>query len=109
MTEEPDYILDLGPWAAAGSEDPGPNVYADSADLQDPSVGDPSGRSASAGGRQQRRRPWIGVHFRCCGVYSRIWRNREGTAYIGYCPRCGRRVRVLIGPDGTDARFFEAI
>lgn len=59
--------------------------------------------SASRGAR-----PWVGIHFDCCGVYTRIYRNSEKTAYIGRCPRCTRRVRLAVGPDGTDARFFVA-
>ena len=54
------------------------------------------------------RRCWLGIQFECCGVYARVYRNSEGTSYVGLCPRCGGRVRVPIGPDGTDTRFFRA-
>lgn len=54
------------------------------------------------------RRPWVGVRFDCCGVYARVYRNAEGTAYIGRCPRCTKRVRMTIGPGGTASRFFVA-
>lgn len=61
--------------------------------------------AASAGAP---KRPWVGVRFDCCGVYLRIYRNREGTAYEGACPKCTRRVRLKVGPDGTSSRFFVA-
>jgi hypothetical protein len=51
-------------------------------------------------------RPYLGIHFACCGVYSRIYRNAEQTAYVGHCPRCTRRVQVHIVPGGTNQRFF---
>jgi hypothetical protein len=51
-------------------------------------------------------RPYLGVHFACCGVYTRVYRNAEQTAYFGYCPRCTRRVRIGIASGGTDQRFF---
>ena len=51
---------------------------------------------------------FLGVHFECCDVYSRVYPNREQTAYVGHCPRCARRVQFLIGEGGTSERFFRA-
>jgi len=62
----------------------------------------------AGGSSQPKRTPFIGVTFGCCGTYARIHRNREGTAYVGNCPRCARPVRLKIGPGGTDERFFTA-
>lgn len=68
------------------------------------SAGDDSRQpSGTAGGR-----PFLGVHFRCCDVYARIYLVRERAAYKGHCPRCSRPLLVKIGPNGSDARFFEA-
>lgn len=53
-------------------------------------------------------RPWLAVHWRCCHIYSRIYRNADATAYAGRCPSCGKSIRVKIGADGTSSRFFEA-
>jgi hypothetical protein len=54
-------------------------------------------------------RPWIGVHFECCAVYSRIYRTPDATRYEGHCPKCARRVTVGIGPDGVSERIFRAL
>jgi hypothetical protein len=56
----------------------------------------------------QNKRPFLGISFRCCRAYGRVYKNRQRTAYEGACPRCGRKVRVPIGPDGTNQRFFLA-
>jgi hypothetical protein len=58
------------------------------------------------GSRPQQSRPFLSIHFACCGVYCRVYRNSEGTAYAGRCPRCGRAVKFPVGEGGTDQRFF---
>jgi len=78
MADEPDYILEISELGAG----PGPGA---------------------AGGRR-----WIGVHFDCCGVYSRIYRSPTDDAYEGRCPRCAGRLRVAVGPGGTTQRIFRA-
>jgi hypothetical protein len=54
------------------------------------------------------RRRFVGVHFVCCDVYTRVYVNRDETAYEGNCPNCAKRVTLQIGPGGTDSRFFSA-
>ncbi len=83
MSDQPDYIVEIAGVEAAGQ------------------IG---GGQITARGRRR----WLGMHFDCCGLYCRIYRNKEGTAYVGHCPRCARPVRVPIGPDGTDCRLFRA-
>ena len=88
----PDYVVELGGQAPVV----GPR-----------SVG--AGSAASVyGNRAGVGRPWLAVSWRCCGTYSRVYRNRAGDAYEGRCPRCGSPVKAVIGAGGTSARFFEA-
>ena len=56
------------------------------------------------------KKNFIGVTFKCCNIYSRIYLNKSGTAYEGICPRCyKKRVIVqVVEKGGTTERFFEA-
>ena len=51
-------------------------------------------------------RPFLSVLFECCGVYQRIYRDANGAAYRGRCPRCGTPVHFAVSENGTSARFF---
>lgn len=51
---------------------------------------------------------FLGIMFNCCGVYSRIYKNKEGTAYVGRCPKCLKYVKIPVGEGGTSQRFFTA-
>ena len=55
-----------------------------------------------------KSRPFLGMHFRCCNVYARIYLNKAGTAFVGWCPRCANKVEVKVSPQGSDSRFFSA-
>lgn len=57
---------------------------------------------------ERKALPFVGIHFQCCDIYSRIHMNRDSTAFVGNCPRCARPVQILVSADGTDARFFSA-
>ncbi len=54
------------------------------------------------------QRPFLGVQFVNCGHYGRLYRNLQGNAYTGHCPRCMTPVRIGIDPGkGTNCRFFK--
>lgn len=57
---------------------------------------------------EKLKRPFISVMFECCRVYARVYKNKEGTAYVGWCPRCTRQVKVKVGPGGGNNRMFTA-
>ncbi len=57
---------------------------------------------------KNHKRQYLGIWFECCHTYGRLYKNKEGTAYVGRCPHCLRPVHVRIGKDGegTSRRFF---
>lgn len=68
----------------------------------------PHGESAISIRPTLKGRPWLAVHWRCCHVYSRVYRHRTGAYYSGRCPSCGKQVRARVGPGGVSNRFFDA-
>lgn len=54
------------------------------------------------------KKNYLGIMFQCCNVYGRIYKNKDGTAYTGRCPRCMRTIKIPVGEGGTDRRFFNA-
>jgi hypothetical protein len=51
-------------------------------------------------------RPFLSVQFACCGVYQRVYRDKDAQHYNARCPRCGKSVRFAVGDGGSDSRFF---
>lgn len=77
------------------------------------SDGEPAGHTANCGapaarGGSASRRPWIGIHFECCDVYQRVYRKPEDDHYLGFCPKCGRKIRLRVSADGVNAKFLRA-
>ena len=56
---------------------------------------------------KNKSREFIGVRFKCCNKYSRIYKNKKGTAFVGWCPKCARKIEFKISKDGSKDRFFE--
>ena len=57
---------------------------------------------------ESMKRRFLGLRFDCCGVYTRIYINREQNAYSGHCPKCSRTIQINAGPSRTDEQFFTA-
>lgn len=83
----------------------------DTRDQVDISTRKPDGDAAQDAGGSAGAPPgnsgWLGLYFKCAGVYVRAYKNQAGTAYRGRCPRCGKSMDFLIGPGGTNRRNFE--
>jgi len=51
---------------------------------------------------------WLGIWFRCCHTYGRLYKDAAGRMYVGRCPKCGGEARARVGQGGTNRRLFEA-
>jgi len=72
----------------------------------EPEFGQPKPNADAEPARKPR--PFLGVKFDCCGIYSRIYQNKDGTHYLGNCPKCAKQIRIRIGYGGSSNRFFTA-
>lgn len=52
-------------------------------------------------------RQYVGINFKCCKIYNRIYINKQRDAFVGWCPKCARKVTLKISPDGEESQFFE--
>lgn len=57
---------------------------------------------------QPKSRPFLGIRFDCCRTYGRIYKSDTGMYYKGRCPKCMKKIKVMVGSGGTGNRFFNA-
>ncbi len=53
-----------------------------------------------------KSRPYIGILFKCCNVYARIYLDRNGTAFRGNCPKCFRPMSIAVRKGGSKSKFW---
>lgn len=58
--------------------------------------------------KPNKTKPFISVYFKCCKVYQRIYLNKTGEKFVGWCPKCTRKVTAVVSPDGTTDTTFVA-
>ena len=52
-------------------------------------------------------RPFVGIHFKRYNVYSRSYLNKQRNAFVGWCPKCAKKVTLNIPPDGDVSQFLK--
>lgn len=55
-----------------------------------------------------KNKPFIGMTFKCCNVYSRIYLNSKATSFTGFCPKCRAMTEIKVSPMGSNTKFFTA-
>jgi hypothetical protein len=54
-----------------------------------------------------RKQAFLSLYFACAHAYGRAYKQRDGSCYMGRCPKCGKTVDFPIGEGGTSRRMFE--
>ena len=57
---------------------------------------------------KSKKRPRLGVYFKCCHIYAHIYLNRAGNAFVGWCPKCAAKVEMKVSPNGSTSKIFTA-
>lgn len=65
-------------------------------------------QSQSGATGEPQPKQWLGIYFKCCHAYGRLYKTADGKRYAGRCPRCMAQLQCMVGPGGTNQRFFEA-
>lgn len=73
-----------------------------------PGLARESARPQGAAPSSRPERAWLGIWFRCCHTYGRLYKDLAGRSYVGRCPKCGAEARARVGSGGTSRRLFEA-
>ena len=47
-----------------------------------------TGKSADGVSSSHQKVPFLGIHFKCCKTYGRIYRSPLRLVYEGHCPKC---------------------
>ena len=66
------------------------------------------GKSKNADKNNLSKKRYISIYWKCCHSFSRIYKNKEGSAYEGVCPKCKSALSVPVGDHGTTQRTFIA-
>ncbi|MGL6196977.1 MAG: hypothetical protein ACRC2T_19365 [Thermoguttaceae bacterium] len=93
LSSDPNFTPRSGPRPTGGGSYSAPGTYGN--------------RAASGQQNAGEQKKFVGIKFNCCGLYVRVYVNKDGTAYEGRCPRCAKPVKLKIGAGGTNNRFFE--
>jgi hypothetical protein len=56
----------------------------------------------------RKKRPFIGISYKCCKVYGRIYLDNKKRSFVGWCPKCGAKMIVETSSNGSQSRFFVA-
>lgn len=73
-----------------------------------PGVINPAAEVPAPADASPEGRPWLGVFFKCCHTYGRMYRAIDGVRYSGRCPKCTAEVSAVVGSGGTSQRIFFA-
>lgn len=53
-----------------------------------------------------RKRSFLGIHYVKCGTYGRIYKNKDGNAYVGNCPGACIQLKFVLVRKEPDTAFL---